>query len=122
VGAYRWFAGMAGVWTAFGVLALISVDKLGDLWGWVVGLPLVAEILVWITAFPWVLGLWVSQSPWPGWLRIELIVFFALGWTLASIPRRRSSDDRIRRIHWEIHRGQPHDVRVTRRGTRHVCG
>jgi hypothetical protein len=109
MGAYLWFAGMVGLWTAFGVVALVSVDKLGDLWAWVTGLPLVAEIVVWIAALPWVLGLWVSQTAWPEWLRILLVLSFAVGWTVVSIPWPRGSKP-AGRIHWEIRPGEPHDV------------
>jgi len=119
VGAYLWFAGMVGLWTAFGVVALASVDKLGDLWAWVTGLPLVAEIVVWIAAFPWVLGLWASQTSWPEWLRILLVLCFAVGWTVVSIPRARGSDD-AGHIHWEIGPGEPRDVTVLRHGLRDV--
>jgi hypothetical protein len=89
VGAYLWFAGMVGVWTAFGVVALTSVERLTELWKWVTGLPVVAEVVVWIAAFPWVLGLWVSQTSWAEWVRILLVVCFAAGWTIASIPRAK---------------------------------
>jgi hypothetical protein len=91
LGAYLWFVGMVGLWTAFGVVALTSVEKLSDLWEWVTGLPVVAEVVVWIAAFPWVLGVWVSQTSWAEWLRILLVVCFAVGWTVVSIPRARPS-------------------------------
>lgn len=121
LGAYVWFTGMVGLWTAFGVVALASVDKLGDLWTWVTGLPLVAEIIVWIATFPWMLGLWVSQNSWPEWLRILLVLCFAVGWTVVSIPRAHGSED-AGHIHWENRPGEPHDVTVTRCGLRHVRG
>jgi hypothetical protein len=119
LGAYVWFIGVAGLWTAFGVVALLSTERLADLWNWVVGLPLVAEIVVWIAFFPWVLGLWVSQTSWPEWLRILLVASFAIGWTLVSIPRRRDSQA-VGRVHWELRSGDPHDFEITRRGTRAV--
>jgi hypothetical protein len=50
---------MVGLWTAFGPVALTSVEKLSDLWAWV---PVVAEVIVWIGTFPWILGVWVSQT------------------------------------------------------------
>jgi hypothetical protein len=89
IGATLWFIGMSGLWTAFGVVAILSVEKLEDFWAWVVNLPLVAEVAVWIAAFPWVLGLWVTQTSLTTWLRIFLVACFALGWTFASIPRPR---------------------------------
>jgi hypothetical protein len=91
LGAYLWFAGMVSLWAAFGIVALASVGTLADLWSWVTGLPVVAEVVVWIAAFPWVLGLWVSQTFWADWVRILLVVCFAVGWTIASIPRAKQS-------------------------------
>jgi hypothetical protein len=89
--AYLWFVGMVGLWAVFGTVALASVGTLADLWSWVTGLPVVAEVVVWIAAFPWVLGLWVSQTSWAEWVRIILVVCFAAGWTIASIPRAKES-------------------------------
>jgi hypothetical protein len=116
-GGYLWFIGVAGLWTAFGVVALRSTEKLADLWNWVVGLAVVEEIAVWIVLFPWVLGLWVSQTSWAEWLRILLVVSFAVGWTLLSIPRRRISDSPAR-THWGLRSGHPRDGVVTQRGVR----
>jgi hypothetical protein len=120
LGAYVWFLGVAGLWTAFGIVALASADKLADLWGWVTGLPLIAEIVVWIALFPWVLGLWVSQTSWPEWPRILLVASFAVGWTLVSIPRPRNSDA-LGEIQWEVRSGDPHDVAITRNGIHHAA-
>jgi hypothetical protein len=94
LGAYLWFVGMVGLWTAFGIVALVSVEKLTDLWAWVTALPVVAEVVVWILAFPWVIGLWVTQISWAEWVRILLVVCFAVGWTIASIPRAKEPKHR----------------------------
>jgi hypothetical protein len=61
-GAYLWFVGIVGLWMAFGLVALTSVEKLHDLWEWVTGLPIIGEVVVWIAAFP---GFSVSGSPRP---------------------------------------------------------
>jgi hypothetical protein len=114
-GAYVWFVGVAGLWTAFGIVAFASADRLADLWSWVTGLPLIAEIVVWIALFPWLLGLWVSQTSWPEWLRILLVASFAVGWTLVSIPRRRDYEA-PGQIRCEVRSGDPHDVAIARHG------
>lgn len=121
VRSYVWFAGMVSLWTAFGLVALVSVGRLADLWDWVTGLPLVAEIAVWIAALPWVLGLWVSQTAWPEWLKIVLVLSFAVGWTIVSIPRARRTNGNGQ-IHWEIRRGEPRGITITRGGVRHTHG
>jgi hypothetical protein len=78
---------MAGMWVAF--FWLLFADRLDDVWRWVTQLPILVEIVIWIVFFPWMLGTWVWDSSWPDWLRVALVVFFAVCWTVVSIPRRR---------------------------------
>jgi hypothetical protein len=87
LGAVLWFVWMVAMWIAF--FALLLADRLDEVWDWVTGLPLVAEIVVWIALFPWLLGTFVWTQDWPDWLRVLLVVAFAVGWTLISIPRRK---------------------------------
>ena len=75
------------MWVAFFVL--LAVERVEDVWSWVTGLPLLAEIVVWIALFPWLLGTFVWTRDWPDWLRLLLVVIFAVGWTLVSIPRKK---------------------------------
>jgi uncharacterized membrane protein YwaF len=86
-GAVLWLVWMVAMWIAF--FALLLADRLGEVWDWVTGLPLVVEIVVWIGLFPWILGTFVWTRDWAGWLRVLLVVAFAVGWTLISIPRRK---------------------------------
>jgi hypothetical protein len=87
VNAWIWFISTTGVWLAFGVAAIASPGTLTDLWEWVQGLPLAAEIALWIATLPWMLALAVFESSLAEWLRIALIATLAVGWTLASVPR-----------------------------------
>jgi hypothetical protein len=91
LGAVLWFVWMVAMWVAF--FALLVADRLDEVWDWVTGLPLVAEVVVWIALFPCVLGTFVWTRDWAGWLRLLLVVVFAVGWTLVSIPRRKPSAD-----------------------------
>jgi hypothetical protein len=90
--AIVWLAGMVGAWIAFGVVALTAASTLADLWRWVQGLPLAAEIALWIATFPLMLALAVYNSSWSESLQIVLITAFAIGWTLASIPRGKGGE------------------------------
>jgi hypothetical protein len=87
LGAILWFVWMVAMWVAFFVFLL--ADRLDEVWNRITGLPLVVEILVWIAFFPWVLGTFVWTRGWADWLRLALVVVFAVGWTLVSIPRKR---------------------------------
>lgn len=83
--AMAWFVWMVAMWAGFFVLLL--ADRIGDVWDWVRDLPLLAELVLWVALFPWFLGSAVWTSSWAGWLRLLLVLVFAFGWSLASIPR-----------------------------------
>jgi len=87
VGAILWFLWMVGMWLAF--FALLWADQLDEIWSWIRDLPLIAEIVLWIAFLPWMLGMAVWTSSWATWIRLVLVVLFAVGWTVVSIPRRR---------------------------------
>jgi hypothetical protein len=88
VGAILWFLWMVGMWLAF--FALLWADQLDEVWSWIRDLPLIAEIVLWIAFLPWMLGMAVWTSSWATWIRVVLVVLFAVGWIVVSIPRRRS--------------------------------
>jgi hypothetical protein len=85
LGATIWFVWMVAMWAGFFVLVL--ADRIEGAWSWVRDLPLLVEFLLWVALFPWLLGAAVWTSSWAGWLRLLLVLVFALGWSLASIPR-----------------------------------
>jgi hypothetical protein len=87
VGAILWFLWMVGMWLAF--FALLWADQLDEVWSWIRDLPLIAEIVLWIAFLPWMLGMAVWTSSWATWIRVVLVVLFAVGWIVVSIPRRR---------------------------------
>lgn len=87
LGATAWFAWMVAMWASFFVLLL--ADRIGDIWSWVRDLPLLAELVLWVALLPWLLGAAVWTSSWAGWLRLLLVLLFAFGWSVASIPRRK---------------------------------
>jgi hypothetical protein len=81
-----WFVFMVAMWVAF--FCALLAGSLDDVWSWVRDLPLPVELVVWVLALPWLLATAVWESSWPGWLRLVLVVCFAVGWTAISIPRR----------------------------------
>ena len=87
LGATIWFLWMVAMWAGF--LVLLAADRIDGVWSWVRDLPLLAELVLWLALFPWLLGAAVWTSSWTGWLRLFLVLGFAFGWSLASIPRRK---------------------------------
>jgi hypothetical protein len=91
LGAAIWFVWMVAMWAGFFVL--LAAERLDGAWSWVRDLPLLAELALWVALFPWLLGSAVWTSSWAGWLRLLLVLLFAFGWSLASIPRRKPAKE-----------------------------
>jgi hypothetical protein len=86
-GAVLWFVWMVGMWAAFFVL--LRLDRLDAVWTWVRDLPLLVEVIAWFLFLPWILGTAVWTSGWSEPVRVALVLTFALGWTIVSIPRAK---------------------------------
>jgi hypothetical protein len=95
LGATIWFVWMVAMWAGF--FALLAADRIEVVWSWVRDLPLLAELVLWVALFPWLLGAAVWTSSWAGWPRLLLVLTFALGWSLASIPRRKPPKEGAKR-------------------------
>jgi hypothetical protein len=89
LGATLWFLWMVIMWAAFFVL--LFADRLDGLWSAIRDLPLVVEVVAWVLLLPWMLGTAVWTSSWPAWLRVLLVVCFAVCWTLMSVPQEKQS-------------------------------
>lgn len=88
-GSVLWFLWMLGMWVAFFVL--LRLDQIDVVWTWVRDLPLVAEVVAWFLFLPWMLGTAVWTSDWSEGVRVALVLTFALGWTIISVPRSKKS-------------------------------
>jgi hypothetical protein len=80
---------MIGMWVVF--FALLFAGRLDELWSAIRDFPLVLQIVLWVVFLPWMLGTAVWTSSWGEGPRVLLVVCFAVGWTLISIPRRRKA-------------------------------
>lgn len=89
LGAILWFVWMVAMWLAFFVL--LFADRLDDLWRAILQLPLIVEIILWVLFLPWMLGMAVWTSTWADWLRVALVLCFAVGWTIVSYPRGKKA-------------------------------
>jgi hypothetical protein len=79
---------MGLIWIAFIVLMAFSPGTLDSIWSWLRGLPLAAEIVMWIVTLPWALGLLVWESSVDTWIRVIVVVLLALFWTSLFTPKR----------------------------------
>ena len=87
--AYASFAVMVGGWVAFAVALVASQQTLGDVWTSIRELPLLVEGVVWLLAFPFLLGLAIWQASWDEAVRLTLIVVLAVAYTYMFVPRAR---------------------------------
>lgn len=72
------------LWVGFTVALIVNPEWLDTLWQWVRGLPLIAEILVWIAFLPITVGLWIWTSA--GTTLVKVLGFAGIvGWTLTAI-------------------------------------
>jgi hypothetical protein len=82
-----WFGAMVALWTMFVTLLVVSPETLGDVYDWLTGLAIVWEILMWIVLLPWALAYLVWESSWEHWVRVLLVVLFAVVHLTVSAPR-----------------------------------
>lgn len=87
--AYASFAIMVGGWVAFAVALVASQQTLDDVWTSVRGLPLVVEGVVWLLAFPFLIGLAIWQASWDEAVRLIVIAVLAVAYTYLFVPRVR---------------------------------
>lgn len=72
------------LWVGFAIALMANPGWLDSLWSWVRGLPLLAEIIVWVLFLPITVLLWIWESA--GGTLVKLLGFAGLvGWTLTAI-------------------------------------
>jgi hypothetical protein len=87
--AYGSFAIMVGGWLAFAVALVASPQTLDDVWTSVRDLPLIVEGVVWLLAFPFLIGLAIWQASWDEAVRLTVIAVLAVAYTYMFVPRAR---------------------------------
>lgn len=81
------FVIFAVIWVAFGAGLVFSQGSVDQAWQLIGGLPLFAQIIVWILFLPVMVGLWIWETSWPLVARLVLVVGVA-GWNLlVLLPR-----------------------------------
>ncbi|MGD8822933.1 MAG: hypothetical protein PVG63_07505 [Anaerolineales bacterium] len=72
------------LWIGLAVALMVNPEWLDTLWIWVRGLPLIAEIVVWVFFLPMMVGLWIWTSA--GGILVKVAGLAGLvGWTLVAI-------------------------------------
>lgn len=84
-----WFGAMVALWSIFFTLLAASYNTLERVYDWLVGLPIVWEVLMWIVLLPWAVTYVVWESSWEHWLRVLVVVTIATVHIAISAPRQR---------------------------------
>ena len=81
------FGIFALLWIAFATGLVWSQGTIDQAWEFIGGLPLLAQIVVWVLFLPVMVGLWVWETTWPLIFRVVLVIGIA-GWNLwMFLPR-----------------------------------
>ena len=86
--AWGSFAIMVGGWIAFLAALIGSQQALDDVWAAVRDLPLLVEGLVWLLAFPLLVGLAIWQASWHEAVRLTAVALLAAAYMFMFVPRR----------------------------------
>lgn len=75
------FAVFAVIWIAFAAGLVFGQGSVDQAWQTIRGLPLIAQVFVWVLFLPVMIGLWVWETSWPLIVRLMLVIGVA-GWNL----------------------------------------
>jgi hypothetical protein len=76
------------LWAGFTTALVYDANTLKDVWRWIRGLPLPAQVIAWLLCLPLMAGLWVWQASWPVLLRLALIGSLAVANLCVFLPWR----------------------------------
>ena len=72
------------MWGGFAVALVVNLEWLDLLWNWVRALPSAAEIIIWVSFLPIMVGLWIWESSWSTLVRLMAYVGIVV-WTLSAV-------------------------------------
>ena len=93
------FAIFAVIWVAFAAGLVFSQGSIDQAWQAIRGLPLIAQLVVWVLFLPVMIGLWVWETSWPLIVRLVVVLGVA-GWNLLIfLPKALQAKPKPRRRH-----------------------
>lgn len=75
------------LWLGFGAAMLFDRERLPKAWRLFRGWNLFLQLFMALLALPVVLGLWIWQTRWPGWVRLVLVAGLAWMTEYTFFPR-----------------------------------
>ena len=90
---WRWVSAwvVAAVWLLFTLAAISAPAVLDEIWVWAAGLPIFGQLIVWVVALPWMIGIAIVRSDLPTFVQVLLVIAAAIIsiWTFAPTSRDR---------------------------------
>jgi ABC-type amino acid transport system permease subunit len=81
------FGVFAFMWILFAVSLVSNQGSIDEAWQSIRGLPLLAQLLLWLFFLPVMVGLWIWETDWPFLVRIVLVISLAAWNLLVLMPR-----------------------------------
>jgi hypothetical protein len=81
------FVALTVLWLGFGAALLLNPKVLGQVWLQFRSWNMFIQFLVALLVLPVMLGLWIWQTRWPGWLRLLLVAGLAWMTEYTFFPR-----------------------------------
>jgi hypothetical protein len=75
------------LWIAFAAALLFQRERVNTTWQSIRKLPLLIQLVLWLLFLPLMLGLWIWNTTWPGWLRLALVAGIAWWNVFVFFPR-----------------------------------
>jgi hypothetical protein len=81
------FTVLTVLWMGFGAALLLNRELLDEAWRLFRSWNILIQLFVALLVLPVVLGLWIWQTRWPGWVRLVLVVGLAWMTEYTFLPR-----------------------------------
>ena len=81
------FVVLTVLWSGFAAALLLNPQLLDKAWRMFRGWNILIQLFVALLVLPIVLGLWIWQTRWPGWLRLVLVAGLAWVTVYTFFPR-----------------------------------
>jgi hypothetical protein len=81
------FTVLTVLWIGFGAALVLNRELLDKAWRLLRSWNILIQLFVALLVLPVVLGLWIWQTRWPGWVRLALVVGLAWMTEYTFFPR-----------------------------------
>ena len=81
------FGVLAILWMGFAAALVFNQAILDTVWQTLRGLPIAVQAVAWLLVLPVAMGLWIWESSWPVWIRLNLVAGLAIATIYTFYPK-----------------------------------